>query len=121
MTEYKEKATTKERIAFSNKWKKENCYEQRDYVKKKKATWQRENNKKPLSKIRNKAKSLFRTYKNKHNIKAKPCFLCKRKDRAVAHHNDYSKPYEVIWLCIWCHTKIHKIIKEFKPLGGTND
>jgi len=27
--------------------------------------------------------------------------------RIVGHHEDYSKPFEVIWLCVSCHKRIH--------------
>ena len=32
----------------------------------------------------------------------KPCVICGAPD-AEGHHEDYSKPYEVIWLCAWHH------------------
>jgi len=28
-------------------------------------------------------------------------------EEVVAHHEDYSKPLEVIWICRKCHTKLH--------------
>ena len=37
----------------------------------------------------------------------KSCSLCGRIDKIQAHHQDYSKPLEVIWLCASCHKKIH--------------
>jgi len=37
------------------------------------------------------------------------CSLCKIKNKKIsAHHNDYTKPLEVLWLCPGCHADIHK-------------
>ena len=38
----------------------------------------------------------------------KPCEIC-QKSPADAHHSDYSKPLEVIWLCRRHHKAWHKI------------
>jgi hypothetical protein len=35
-----------------------------------------------------------------------PCHICG--DKAVAHHQDYSKPLEVEWLCPYHHSKAHR-------------
>lgn len=46
------------------------------------------------------------------------CPRCKSGDRArdgrsliQAHHDDYSKPLEVRWLCIQCHADLHRALK----------
>lgn len=39
-------------------------------------------------------------------IKKQPCVICGIKP-AYAHHEDYSKPLEIIWLCPSCHKRRH--------------
>jgi hypothetical protein len=37
------------------------------------------------------------------------CSDCMSSDRQIqAHHPDYSKPFEVEWLCVKCHSKRHR-------------
>lgn len=60
--------------------------------------------------------------KNKHKIRAhyllgkavkngllvrEPCVECAFTP-AQAHHSDYSKPLDVVWLCVKCHMKRHR-------------
>ncbi len=40
-----------------------------------------------------------------------PCNVCKE-EKVVAHHPDYSKPLDIIWLCRSHHKEIHNNIKE---------
>jgi len=40
------------------------------------------------------------------------CALCKKKKKVLAHHDDYSKPLEVVWVCQPCHKQIHKEWRE---------
>ena len=35
------------------------------------------------------------------------CSICGRKARIYAHHEDYTKPFEIIWVCGSCHKNIH--------------
>jgi hypothetical protein len=35
------------------------------------------------------------------------CEKCLKEKRVEAHHCDYGKPLEVLWVCKKCHTEIH--------------
>jgi hypothetical protein len=37
----------------------------------------------------------------------KPCVVCKTTKRLEAHHEDYSKPLDVTWLCSIHHSQLH--------------
>ena len=43
-------------------------------------------------------------------LKKLPCFVCGEK--AEAHHPDYSRPLDVIWLCKPHHVETHNIVRE---------
>lgn len=45
-------------------------------------------------------------------IKPDKCQSCKNEGRLEGHHEDYSKPFDVMWLCNLCHTKIHREAKQ---------
>jgi hypothetical protein len=59
-----------------------------------------------------KARYIVRYHLKVGNIK-KPtrCSECHKKPlKMEAHHEDYSKPLQVVWLCTPCHNKRHKVI-----------
>jgi hypothetical protein len=50
-------------------------------------------------------------------IKPERCQICTREARLEAHHADYSKPLEVLWVCVVCHRNIHKNIKRIAKIS----
>ncbi len=76
-------------------WRLENGDKYRDYVRK----WQINNR----EKINAHAK-VHRAVKNGTLIRSKTCELCGTdKGKMEGHHDDYSKPLDVKWLCRLCH------------------
>lgn len=43
------------------------------------------------------------------------CELCDEIGRTSAHHKDYGKPLEVLWLCDSCHGKVHRSKHPLNP------
>lgn len=41
-----------------------------------------------------------------------PCEICDSEHKIQAHHEDYSKPLEVNWLCKKHHDKLHEDLKQ---------
>lgn len=43
-------------------------------------------------------------------IKPKACSVClTEKKRIEGHHYDYSKPYDVMWVCSGCHADMERV------------
>ena len=42
------------------------------------------------------------------------CSECGDKRKVVAHHWNYDLPYDVTWLCHWCHKHLHYLESEGK-------
>ena len=45
-----------------------------------------------------------------NKLKKKKCIVC-RNEKSEAHHDDYSKPLEILWFCRQCHMNYHRYKK----------
>ena len=45
-------------------------------------------------------------------LKKQPCLVC-GEEKAVAHHPDYSRPLDVVWLCQPHHMQAHALVNAF--------
>jgi hypothetical protein len=73
--------------------------------KKKYVEYRRENRLKNPDKYY--ARSIVTNALQSGKLKKEPCNICGTIEKVEAHHNDYSKPLEVIWLCFPHHLAVH--------------
>ncbi len=90
---------------------KEECRKGSGYCLKCHARYMRENRPKHSElteeqRIKANARAYANVYLNRGKIKKKNCIDC-GSEKSQMHHDDYSKPLEVIWLCRECRQKRH--------------
>ena len=49
------------------------------------------------------------------------CSSCGLAGPVEGHHEDYSKPLEVTWLCTGCHTRLHRGIRALAAAEGIGE
>ena len=50
-------------------------------------------------------------------LSSSPCERC-GEEKSLAHHEDYDKPLDVMWLCQPCHKQRHKELNAMKENNG---
>jgi len=90
---------TKEKEYYKNWYSKNGRNRAKDYIKKI-CEWRNSNPEKV------KAQQLLQYAVKKNVIQKEHCKVCGN-NKTVAHHVDYSRPLNVIWLCQQCHKNVH--------------
>jgi hypothetical protein len=62
---------------------------------------------KPEQRRKANSRTMANVYQKRGKIVPRPCEACSSND-AQKHHDDYSKPLIVRWLCRSCHLKLHR-------------
>lgn len=87
-------------VSIVGAWRKKN--------KKRFSSWWKEYNQRPDVLVRRKAVAKIGwAIKSGKIIRKEICEKCNKKSRTQAHHHDYSKPYDVVFLCRPCHCIEH--------------
>jgi hypothetical protein len=53
-------------------------------------------------------------------VRPDSCESCGAKGRVSAHHEDYSKPLDVHWLCYRCHRRVHAGLITLAGVSGAD-
>lgn len=61
----------------------------------------------PDQRLKASCRAYVHVYIKRGKLKKQPCNVC-GEIKVQAHHEDYSKPLEIIWLCVKHHIEIHK-------------
>jgi hypothetical protein len=52
-------------------------------------------------------RSLYKAVRSGRVLRPENCEKCGKAGRLHAHHEDYSRPLDVHWLCVTCHRRLH--------------
>lgn len=100
----------------NKKWMRQSRYHTRQEVRDRDLLRSRVKNKSVEAKARHLANVAVRLG---FLIRPEACPKCNRTDLKIhAHHEDHSKPLEVIWMCSDCHGKVHR---KYETTGSLKD
>ena len=71
------------------------------------AEWRAQNPKRGPAAARAAARQKAKAARAKGVLVAQPCATCGA-ERVEMHHEDYSRPLDVVWLCRPCHLERHR-------------
>lgn len=84
-----------------------------------KRAWKKTSAKAPAQRIKDNARDYARAYKRLGKLPQRPCEVC-GSEMSEIHHDDYSKPLEVRWLCRFHHLEHHKACAAIAREYGSN-
>lgn len=95
-------------------------YQKRPDVKKRKAEQMKQYSQDPRLRIRFLARWYAKRMTENGTLKQEPCAIC-GESKTQKHHPNYNEPLLVVWLCVKCHRKLHKSLKDGKQNESSNN
>lgn len=77
-----------------------------------KREWQKKEEWRRRNKVKRAAHAITSNAVRTGRLIKQPCIRCGSRRNIHAHHEDYFKPLEVMWLCRTCHGKRHRELNE---------
>lgn len=99
-------AHREERRILTRKWRERNKGKKQEYSKEYAKMYAREYSRRPFISQKISCRRKSRYYVEIGKIIKKNCTVCDSPNSQI-HHQDYTKPLEVIWLCKKHHTELH--------------
>jgi ribosomal protein S27AE len=62
----------------------------------------------PEQLLRVRARQLANVHQARGKLKPQPCEVCGTTVKVEKHHEDYSRPLDIRWLCRRCHLQEHE-------------
>lgn len=69
--------------------------------------WRKTHPKTPEQLFKDKVRAYAIVYRRRGKLIPQPCEKCGTTEEIQMHHEDYSKPLDVKWLCVPCHMDEH--------------
>lgn len=95
---YQDNSRDKKR-EYQRKWSKANP----DKLRNHRGNWRKQHPEK-----RQACREVYNAVKKGLLNKPEKCSKCDGRGIIEGHHENYSKPLEVVWLCIFCHKRLHR-------------
>jgi len=120
---------SQERKEYKKKWRRENLIKVRKQCAKSARKCRADNPEKTKQQDRKNRLTRHQQAMNKVQwavesgrlIRFKHCECCGGERPTQGHHKDYSKPLDVVWLCVSCHAYTHKLLDDMEAYLPTEE
>jgi len=112
------RSKNKDKISIQkSKWEEKNI----EHVREHKRKYIKKYRQLPDVKFKDTARLLLKTEIRAGRMNRQPCEVCGINNGVQGHHEDYSKPLEVIWLCRKHHRQLHMWKTDVEDLRSLTD
>lgn len=93
-------------------WRKLSPERKREYLNKRGPDPRRGKRPQAEDPVKAKARTMVSNRIRRGQLERQPCEVCAATEGVQAHHDDYSKPLDVRWLCRKHHGEVHRVYRD---------